>query len=288
MRKMRAGRPIPRESDQRYWRRRANRKVRKARLARTAVRWAALTLAHLAIGGVLLFAGVRIFLQVTTTKEFALQRIEVDGTHRAPADSIRDRLAPFMGRNLLDLNLHEVGRLASRDPWVENASAKRILPDTLRVTVTELRPAAIAVIQGVAHIVDTHGYVIGASGSGVADDLPVLTGLDGLEEQRLVAALKTGVGMIEHLRRIAPGWIAGVSELDLSRPDRVAVRTIDPGPTILLDPYRVERNLAEYLELRRDIGRRVGAMEELVLAKQSKHGLGEIGACFVGAADDFW
>lgn len=258
---MRTGRPIPRSSDQRYWRRRANRRVRKRRLARTAMRWSALVAAHLVIGGVLLFAGVRIFVQVTTTKEFALERIEVDGTRRASAEAIRERLGGFLGRNLLDLNLHEVARIAARDPWAESASAKRILPGTLRLTVAERRPSAIALIKGVAHVVDTEGYVVGASGTGTADDLPVLNGLDGLEEERLVAALRRGVRTIERLRAVTPGWVAGVSELDLSRRDRTAVRTIDPGPMILLDPTRVERNLPEYLELRREIGRRVGAMD---------------------------
>jgi hypothetical protein len=39
------------------------------------------------------------------------------------------------------------------------------------------------------------------------------------------------------------------------------VRTVDPGPAILLDPDRVERNLNRYLELRREIARRAGRLE---------------------------
>ncbi len=37
--------------------------------------------------------------------------------------------------------------------------------------------------------------------------------------------------------------------------------TSDGGPTILLDPRRVELNLLEFLELREAIHRRVGAAE---------------------------
>jgi hypothetical protein len=114
-------------------------------------------------------------------------------------------------------------------------------------------------------VVDTNGYVIRASGPGATDDLPVLTGLDGLDEERLIAALRAGVASIERLRRAVPGWIGEISEIDLGRRDRIAVRTVDPGPTILLDPGRIERNLREYLELRGDIARRAGALRTVDL-----------------------
>ncbi len=47
----------------------------------------------------------------------------------------------------------------------------------------------------------------------------------------------------------------------LGSPDRIAVRTFDPGPLILLDPRDVDRNLNRYLELRREIARRAGPLE---------------------------
>jgi hypothetical protein len=49
--------------------------------------------------------------------------------------------------------------------------------------------------------------------------------------------------------------------MDLSRADRIVIRTVDPGPEILLDPVRVERNLNRYLELRREIARRADRLE---------------------------
>jgi hypothetical protein len=82
-----------------------------------------------------------------------------------------------------------------------------------------------------------------------------------MSEDDLIVALRRGVTLVSRLRRVVPGWVDEISELELSRSDRVAVRTVDPGPTLLLDPARIERNLPEYLELRRDVARRVGAMK---------------------------
>ena len=258
---IRAGKPVDREPALRYWRSRANRRVRKARLTRSVLRWSALAGAHLALAGVLLYAGARLFLTLANADEFSLASVEVEGARRVSTEEVLVRLRTYAGRNILDLNLGEVAEVSARDPWALQASAKRVFPDTLRIRITERQPSAIAVIDGVAHVIDTEGYVIRPSGPGATDDLPVLTGLDGMNEEELIAALRRGVTLVSRLRRVVPGWVGEISELELSRGDRVAVRTVDPGPTLLLDPARIERNLPEYLELRRDVARRVGAMK---------------------------
>lgn len=255
---IRAGKPIGEASELRYLRRRGNLHVRKARLTRSLLRWSGLAVAHLAIAAVLLYAMVRVFNLVTHAEEFALERVEIEGARRASPDAILSRLQPYLGRNLLELNLHDVAAVSARDPWTRWASARRVFPDTLRLYIGERQPSATAVIGGVPHVIDTTGYVIRPCGPGMTDDLPVLTGLDGLSDPELIAALERGVGLVERLRAAAPAWVAEISELDLAQRDRVVVRTVDPGPTLLLDPGRVERNLREYLELRRDIRRRVG------------------------------
>ena len=64
--------------------------------------------------------------------------------------------------------------------------------------------------------------------------------------------------MLARLRRTAPRFVQAISDLDLSRTDRVLVRTVQPGPSLLLDPDRIERNVERYLELRSEIGHQVG------------------------------
>jgi cell division septal protein FtsQ len=253
--------PLVAEPDQRYWRRRANRRLRKARLTRTLRHWSATAFALGIIGTALFQVGSHAVEKIKSRGGFAVESIEVEGAVRGGAASIRDRLAPFVGRNIVDLNLFEVATVAASDPWVLSASAKRVLPATLHVTVSERHPAAVAVIDGAAYVVDTTGYVVGRWRRGAFEHLPVLKGLDGLERDHLAAALLSGVRAIARLRENAGTWVGEIAEMDLSRRDRIEVRTVDPGPVILLDPDRVERNLNRYQELRREIAGRAGRLE---------------------------
>lgn len=247
------------EPDRRYWRRRANRRVRKARLRRSAARWTVIVAAHLTVLACVGYI-VALLLRGLVAPEFLVERIEVQGARRGSAAAIQSLLSCYLGRNLLELGLDDVAARAAQDPWVRGASAKRLLPGTLRVTVSERSPAAIALVGQTPRVVDATGHELGLAGPGLADDLPVLTGLGPRDGADLQAKLRRGVLMIQRLARTAGPWVATISELDLSRRDRISVRTVEPGPTILLDPERVERNVLRYLDLRPEIERRVGAV----------------------------
>jgi len=255
---------------ERYWRRRANRRVRKARLTRQLGR-AFLAVAALIVLSVGLYrAGRGAVERLRSAPALAVSRIEVLNTRRADGEALQRRLDPWRGRNLVEIDLTAVAAAAAREPWVQDAAVKRVLPDTLRVDVIERSPAAVALIGGVAHVVDVHGHVIGPSGPELADDLPVLLGLGELSGDALVAGLRRGVDAIRRLRAAAGPWAEAISDLDLSEPDRIALRTVDPGPVILLDPREVERNLARYLDLRGEIERRAGPPAQVDLRWQDR------------------
>jgi len=253
--------PILVEPNERYWRRRANRRVRKARLARNVLRWSLVLSINGAIALTVFVVGVRSVTRLAQRPEFALKHIDVRGAQRTAPDEIARGLEPFVGANLFQLDLHGIESEVRRNPWVRDASVRRILPASLRVAVTERTPAALAVIDGLAHLVDETGFVIGPAQAGNADDLPVLIGLDRASDGALAAELARGVRIVGRLRREAAPFAEGISEIDLSRPDRVAVRTVAPGPAILLDPSAVERNVMAYLELRAEIEDRLGTVE---------------------------
>jgi cell division septal protein FtsQ len=262
--------PVLAEPDQQYWRRKANRRVRKARLTRSLRRWSLIAMALTIIGAALFQAGSHAVERIMESGGLAIDRVEIEGAVRGGSDSIRNRLASFVGQNIVDVNLYEVAAVAKSDPWVLDASAKRILPRTLHVTVAERHPAAVAVIDGTGYVVDTMGYVVGPLGRGEFSHLPVLSGLDDLERPQLAAALVSGVETIARLRDSAGVWVGEIGEIDFSRRDRIAIRTVDPGPEILLDPRRVERNLNRYLKLRREIARRAGQLEYVDLRWQDR------------------
>ena len=251
------GHPVP-GPDRRYWRRRVNRHVHKARRARTLLRIAGIVAANLAIGAVLVVSAASVARHFATSDELAVREILVEGTTRTTPDAVRAVLRPFLGRNLVDLGLDEVAKTATRNPWVKEATVKRILPETLRVSVIERTPGALALLRGLVYVVDDGGFVMGPAGPDLPYDLPLLVGLDGYQGKDCEAVLARGVALLMQLNGAFPAWTRGISEVDLSRPDRVVVTRMEGGPQILLDPERIDRNLGAYLALQSTIARKVG------------------------------
>jgi cell division septal protein FtsQ len=164
------------QPDRRYWRRRVNRHVRKARRTRALLRAAGILLANVLVGVVLFVTGATVVRHVTTSKELAVREIVVDGASRTTPDAVRSVLREFLGKNILEVSLEDIAQAAARDPWVREASVKRLLPGTLRVLVTERNPAALALVRGAIVVVDDRGVVMGPAGPTMPFDLPVLTG----------------------------------------------------------------------------------------------------------------
>jgi cell division protein FtsQ len=253
------------EPDRRYWRRRVNRHVRKARRVRTLLRWTGIVAANLAIGVVLVASGASVARHFATSDELAVREIMVEGTAATTPESVRAVLHDYFGRNLVELALDEVAAAATKDPWVKQASVKRILPGTLRVTVSERTPGALALLGGSVYVVDDGGVVMGPAGPELPYDLPLLVGLDAHRGKDREAALARGIDLLLRLHAAFPTWTKGISEVDLSRGDRVAVTRIDGGPQILLDPDRIDRNLGAYLALQPTIARKVGDVNRVDL-----------------------
>lgn len=249
------------EPDRRYFRRRLNRRVRKARRVRMVLRWTGIVLSNVAVAGALLWFGASAIRALATSDEFAVRDVEVEGTRHTTPGAVAATLRPLVGRNLLELDLAEVARRAGADPWVREASVKRVFPHTLRVSVLERRPAALAVLGGIVKVVDEDGVPMGPAGPGLAYDLPVLTGLEGLDGGARAAALARGVVVLRELAATSAGFPGRISELDLSAPDRVVVVPAGDGPRLLLDPDDVGRNLPDWLAMQADIARRTGPLD---------------------------
>lgn len=251
------GHPVP-GPDRRYWRRRVNRHVHKARRVRTLLRLMGIVAANLAIGTVLVVSAGSVARHFATSDELAVREILVEGTARTTPEAVRAVLQPFFGRNLVDLALDDVAKTAMRDPWVKEATVKRILPETLRVSVTERTPGALALVRGLVYVVDDGGFVMGPAGPELPYDLPLLVGLDAHKGKDREAILARGVAFLMRLNAAFPAWTRGISEVDLSQSDRVVVTRLEGGPQILLDPEQIDRNLGAYLALKPTIARKVG------------------------------
>lgn len=247
--------------EQLYWRRRANRRVRKARLTRGMVRLLRGLALHTAIVIIVLFGVARAFRYVSQSPALELERVDIRGHTRAEEPQMRAALDQFVGRNLMEIDLNDVAEVVRRDVWVQDVQVRRILPHTLCIDLDERSPSALALIEGTPFVVDSRGLEVGVVGPGLWEDFPLLTGLDDLEPAAREARVAFGIEVLVRLRNVSELFTDGISELDLSNEDRIVLRTVVPGPQLLLDPRYVERNVRRWLVHQDDIESRTGGAE---------------------------
>lgn len=116
----------------------------------------------LAVGfGVLVFVG---YQQAASAAFFKVQRVDVEGERRASRADIESAVARAAPEGVWRADLEEIGRRVRQLPWVRSAVVSRVLPDGLRVRVTEREPRLIALGAAGRFVwVDDEGVVLGAA-----------------------------------------------------------------------------------------------------------------------------
>jgi cell division protein FtsQ len=169
------------------------------------------------VTGLLIFAGYR---AAASASFFQARSIEVNATSRASAKEIRtvvQRAVAETGVWRADLN--EISATLQRLPWVRTAVVSRVLPDGLRVRVTERVPRAVLrTTSGRLVWVDEDAVTLGQIQP--TDQMPpfFIRGLEESEERTARAANRERMQKYEELRR---GW----EELGLS--ERVSEVNLD-------------------------------------------------------------
>ncbi len=162
-----------------------NRKVTKRprlyRMSRSVLDWLSLGLKMLAT--VLVVAGLYHFLLGSTY--FTIKSVQVTGPFEKISQNKILKLANVpLGKNLLMVNLHEIGQNIKKHPWVKQVYLRRRFPSDVVIEVTEHKSAAYLETQGElgakTYLMSDEGLVFLNVASREAD-LPVITGFN--EEQ---------------------------------------------------------------------------------------------------------
>ena len=113
------------------------------------------------IAGVLVFAGYR---AVASASFFQARSLDVGGTSRASSDEIKRAVRRAVAQTgVWQADLTAISQELKAVPWVRKAVVSRVLPDGLRVRVTERTPRAIVrTAAGRLIWVDEEGVSLGA------------------------------------------------------------------------------------------------------------------------------
>jgi cell division protein FtsQ len=150
-------------------------------------------------------------------------QIEVNGNRLVGREAVLQQFVQDRNRSVLlvplDVRRSEIERIS----WVESASVQRILPNRLRVEVTERTPVAFARNGNELTLIDAHGVILDRP---QGEDLrfPIVTGVsEEVARDQREKRMQTYEEFIKDVDLVRTGSSDRVSEIDLSNPKDLRV-----------------------------------------------------------------
>lgn len=154
------------------------------------------------------------------------EQVELAGNHIVTRDSVLQQFARDRGHSVLSIPLDARRSALEELSWVESASVQRILPNHLRVEVTERTPIAFLRNGTELALIDAHGVILDRP-RGENFQFPIVTGLsDNMSREERGRRMQTYQDFVKDIDLVRAASSDRVSEIDLSNPkDLRAVMT---------------------------------------------------------------
>ena len=150
-------------------------------------------------------------------------QIEVTGNHFVTRQAVLQPFARDRGQSVVRIPLDERRAELEALPWVESASVERILPNHVRVELTERTPIAFIRTGGELSLIDAHGVVLDRPGGGQFQ-FPIVTGLtESVPQEEREKRMQTFQEFLRDIELVRSGSGDHVSEVDLSNPKDLRV-----------------------------------------------------------------
>jgi cell division protein FtsQ len=145
-------------------------------------------------------------------------QIEVTGNHIVAREEILKLFIQDRDRSVVRVPLDARRAEIQQLPWVEEASVQRILPNRLRVFITERTPVAFFRNGSELALVDGQGVLLDRP-AGEDFHFPIITGLsEAVPREEREKRVKTYLEFMKDVDLVRPGSSERVSELDLGNP----------------------------------------------------------------------
>jgi cell division septal protein FtsQ len=164
--------------DYQYIRGLKNKEVRKNRFKRSISQQIFRLVLLFVLASEVAYCGWQGVLYLKTSRSFLLQNVQVSGTEKLDPKEVKT-LVLEKDRNALLMDLAEIKLRLESHPWIQSAIVWRELPSTVRVHITERRPAALLLCSNL-YLVDDQAKIIDLfKQQPEYASLPVLTGING-------------------------------------------------------------------------------------------------------------
>ncbi len=183
-----------------------------------------LLLALAAIVGVTVAVyGTRFLLYSPAMLLLRPDQIEVNGNRIVSREAVLQQFVHDRNRSVLQVPLDTRRSQLEQIPWVESATVQRILPNRLRVEITERTPVAFARIGNELALIDAHGVILDRP-RGEELHFPIVSGVsEDLPRDQREKRMQTYEEFMRDVDLVRGGSSDRVSEVDLSNPKDLRV-----------------------------------------------------------------
>jgi cell division protein FtsQ len=154
------------------------------------------------------------------------EQIEVNGNHIVSREAVLQQFVRDRGRSVLRIPLDSRRSALEEISWVESAMVQRILPNRIRVDLTERTPIAFLRNGAELALIDARGVILDRP-HGEDLQFPIVTGLsESMPREDRGKRMQTYQEFMKDIDLVRSGSSDRVSEIDLSNPkDLRAVMT---------------------------------------------------------------
>ena len=228
------------DDEPRYLRRQKPVEIRRKKLGGRGWTFYRRVLIFTVTGAVVTFGayyGTRFLLYSPSMLLLKPEQIELTGNHVVTREAVLKQFVQDRNRSLLTIPLDARRSQLEQIPWIESATVQRILPNRIRIELTERTPVAFARNGNEVTLVDPHGVILDRPQD--ADfQFPVVTGVsEDLPREQREKRMQLYQEFMKAIELVRGGSSQNVSEADLSVPKDL--RVVMSGLASPTDPQAV-------------------------------------------------
>ncbi len=144
------------------------------------------------------------------------EQIEIRGNRFVAPDAIAEKYSADLGRSVVRVPLTERREAIESLAWVEQAHVQRVLPNRIRVEITERTPVAFLRTGSDLSLVDAHGVILDRPVEGEFR-FPVVSGIgEATPRATREQHMNLYAQFMKEIERVQPGADDHVSEADIT------------------------------------------------------------------------
>jgi len=212
-------------------------------------------------GGLLVFAAlicltfIYAYSYLLSMPYFAIKEVSIRGLKELTEKDILTLASLPPQKNLLAVNTELLMKRVSANPWVKNIYVGKELPDRLVMEVRERNPVAILKQAGDFYLMDNEGFVFKKLGKNDEVDLPIITGINGMEKEKS-RLLLSSLNLLKTMSASGRyNYLGAISEVDVDDIFGLSLLT-DTGLYLKLGTGNYENKLNQLNVVMADVEKR--------------------------------